>query len=134
MKSVITGSGIGIPKNVVRNDALTKIMDTSDEWIRTRSGVEERRYVDDGQGSAELGMIAAQSSPKVATPAARQPEAEEEAAGEGVAEAADELVAGVADAGENAAGRAVAAVGAGPGGRRATRSSRSRPNSRSKST
>ncbi|PYQ52422.1 MAG: 3-oxoacyl-ACP synthase, partial [Acidobacteria bacterium] len=62
MKSIITGSGIGIPKNVVRNDALTKIMDTSDEWIRTRSGVEERRYVDDGQGSAELGMIAAQSA------------------------------------------------------------------------
>ncbi|HYS53400.1 MAG TPA: beta-ketoacyl-ACP synthase III [Thermoanaerobaculia bacterium] len=62
MKSVITGSGIGIPKNVVRNDALTKIMDTSDEWIRTRSGVEERHYVDDGQGSAELGMIAAESA------------------------------------------------------------------------
>jgi len=62
MKSVITGSGIGIPKNVVRNDALTKIMDTSDEWIRTRSGVEERRYADDGQGSAELGMIAAGSA------------------------------------------------------------------------
>ena len=39
MKSVITGSGIGVPKNVVRNEALTKIMDTSDEWIRTRSGV-----------------------------------------------------------------------------------------------
>ena len=42
MKSVITGSGIGIPKNVVRNDALTKIMDTTDEWIRTRSGIEQR--------------------------------------------------------------------------------------------
>jgi len=62
MKSVITGSGIGIPKNVVRNEALTKIMDTSDEWIRTRSGVEERRYADSGQGSAELGAIAAQAA------------------------------------------------------------------------
>jgi len=62
MKSVITGSGIGVPKNVVRNEALTKIMDTSDEWIRTRSGVEERRYVDSGQGSAELGSIAAQAA------------------------------------------------------------------------
>jgi 3-oxoacyl-[acyl-carrier-protein] synthase-3 len=62
MKSVITGSGIGVPKNVVRNEALTKIMDTSDEWIRTRSGVEERRYVDNGQGSAELGMIAADAA------------------------------------------------------------------------
>lgn len=59
MKSVITGTGIGIPKNVVKNEALARIMDTSDEWIRTRSGVEQRHYVDDGQGSADLGMMAA---------------------------------------------------------------------------
>ncbi|MGN6184777.1 MAG: 3-oxoacyl-ACP synthase III family protein [Thermoanaerobaculia bacterium] len=62
MKSVITGTGIGIPKNVVTNDALARIMDTSDEWIRTRSGVEQRHYVDDGQGSADLGAIAAQAA------------------------------------------------------------------------
>jgi len=62
MKSVITGSGIGIPKNVVTNDALTKIMDTTDEWIRQRSGVIERRYADPGQSSADLGMIAAQNA------------------------------------------------------------------------
>jgi 3-oxoacyl-[acyl-carrier-protein] synthase III len=59
MRSIITGSGIGIPKNVVPNTALARIMDTSDEWIRTRSGVEQRHYVDDGQGSADLGMTAA---------------------------------------------------------------------------
>src|SRR5688572_25506078 len=62
MRSVITGSGIGIPKNVVTNDTLTKLMDTTDEWIRQRSGVIERRYADDGEGSAELGMIAAQNA------------------------------------------------------------------------
>ena len=62
MRSLITGTGIGIPKNVVRNDALARIMDTSDEWIRTRSGVEQRHYVDDGQGSSELGMMAAASA------------------------------------------------------------------------
>jgi 3-oxoacyl-[acyl-carrier-protein] synthase-3 len=62
MRSVITGSGIGVPKNVVKNEALARIMDTSDEWIRTRSGVAERRYADDGQGSAELGMMAAQAA------------------------------------------------------------------------
>lgn len=62
MKSVITGSGIGIPKNVVRNDVLTRIMDTTDEWIRQRSGVIERRYADEGQSSADLGMIAAQNA------------------------------------------------------------------------
>ena len=62
MKSVITGTGIGVPKNVVKNDALAKIMDTSDEWIRTRSGVVERRYVDPGEGSAQLGMVAARAA------------------------------------------------------------------------
>ena len=62
MRSLITGTGIGIPKNVVRNDALARIMDTSDEWIRTRSGVEQRHYVDDGQGSSDLGMTAAASA------------------------------------------------------------------------
>ena len=62
MNSIITGSGIGIPKNVVPNAALARIMDTTDEWIRTRSGVEQRHYVDDGQGSSELGMMAAQAA------------------------------------------------------------------------
>src|SRR5947207_16028188 len=62
MKSVITGSGIGVPNNVVPNDKLARIMDTSDEWIRTRSGVIERRYADPGQGSAELGILAARAA------------------------------------------------------------------------
>lgn len=62
MKSIITGSGIGIPKNIVPNEALTRLMDTSDEWIRTRSGVQERRYADPGQGSAELGSMAAEAA------------------------------------------------------------------------
>lgn len=62
MKTVITGTGIGIPKNAVHNNALAELMDTSDEWIRTRSGVEQRYYADPGQGSAELGVIAAQNA------------------------------------------------------------------------
>ena len=62
MRSTIIGSGIGVPGNVVKNDVLSKLMDTTDEWIRTRSGVEERRYADDGDGSAELGMIAAKNA------------------------------------------------------------------------
>jgi len=62
MKSVITGSGIGIPKNVVPNAALTRLMDTTDEWIRTRSGIEQRYYADPGEGSADLGAIAAEGA------------------------------------------------------------------------
>jgi 3-oxoacyl-[acyl-carrier-protein] synthase III len=62
MRSIITGSGIGIPRNIVRNEALSRLMDTSDEWIRTRSGVEQRHYVDTGQGSSDLGVMAAQNA------------------------------------------------------------------------
>src|SRR5262245_41450237 len=62
MRTVITGSGIGIPPNVVPNEKLSRILDTSDEWIRTRSGIEQRYYADPGQGSVELGMIAAEGA------------------------------------------------------------------------
>jgi 3-oxoacyl-[acyl-carrier-protein] synthase-3 len=62
MRSVITGSGIGIPKNVVKNDVLSRIMDTSDEWIRTRSGIEQRCFADPGQSSSDLGMMAAKGA------------------------------------------------------------------------
>src|SRR3954470_1472746 len=62
MKSVITGSGIAVGRNLVRNEVLSRIMDTSDEWIRTRSGIEQRHYADPGQGSAEMGMEAAQGA------------------------------------------------------------------------
>ncbi|WP_306591577.1 3-oxoacyl-ACP synthase III family protein [Geothrix sp. 21YS21S-4] len=59
MGSVITGTGIGLPPHVVTNEALSRLMDTSDEWIRVRSGIEERRYADPGQGSTDLGVLAA---------------------------------------------------------------------------
>ena len=62
MRSVITGSGIGVPKNVVRNEVLARVMDTTDEWIRTRSGVEQRHYADPGQTSTDLGMMAAEGA------------------------------------------------------------------------
>lgn len=59
MRSVIIGTGIGVPTNVVTNEALSKLMDTSDEWIRVRSGIRERRYADPGQSSTDLGIMAA---------------------------------------------------------------------------
>ena len=47
--STITGIGHYVPKNVVTNQDLVKYMDTSDEWIRERTGIEERRYIDRGE-------------------------------------------------------------------------------------
>src|SRR5947209_11159256 len=66
MKSVITGSGIGIPKNVVPNEKLARIMDTSDEWIQTRSGIKQRHYADPGQSCSDLGMMAAEAAMEAA--------------------------------------------------------------------
>ena len=58
-RAVIIGSGTEIPPNRVTNDMLARIMDTSDEWIRERSGVETRYYVEPGTGTSDLGVAAA---------------------------------------------------------------------------
>ncbi len=58
-RAAIVGSGSAIPPNKVTNGMLARIMDTSDEWIRERSGVESRYYVDPGTGTSDLGVAAA---------------------------------------------------------------------------
>ena len=62
MRSVIIGSGLGLPPHVVTNAALGALMDTSDEWIRTRSGIQERRFAEPGQGSSDLGILAGRAA------------------------------------------------------------------------
>lgn len=44
IRAKIGGIGYYVPEKVVTNNDLTKLMDTSDEWIKTRTGIEERRY------------------------------------------------------------------------------------------
>lgn len=60
MRAVIVGSGSDIAKNCVTNDALSRIMDTSDAWIRERSGIETRYYIDPGQATSDLAVAASQ--------------------------------------------------------------------------
>lgn len=60
MRTVIVGSGSEIPPNRVTNDMLARLMDTSDSWIRERSGVETRHYVDPGTATSDLGGAAAE--------------------------------------------------------------------------
>ncbi|HTY12610.1 MAG TPA: beta-ketoacyl-ACP synthase III [Candidatus Omnitrophota bacterium] len=60
MRAVILGTGSEVPPKIVTNDDLAKIVDTSDEWIRTRSGIRERRVSDDGTATSDLGVIAAE--------------------------------------------------------------------------
>jgi 3-oxoacyl-[acyl-carrier-protein] synthase III len=55
----ITGVAAYLPPRVVTNFDLEKMVDTSDEWIRTRTGIRERHYVDPGVASSHLGTEAA---------------------------------------------------------------------------
>src|SRR5690606_41686298 len=56
----IVGSGRHVPGRPITNDELSKVMDTSDAWIRPRSGIEPRHYVAEGEGVSDLAVIAAQ--------------------------------------------------------------------------
>ncbi len=58
--SKIVGAGHYVPEKVVTNKDLEKIMDTSDEWIRERSGIEERRFAEFGKDTvSNMGTKAA---------------------------------------------------------------------------
>src|SRR5512132_931319 len=52
------GTGFAVPDRVVTNDDLSRLMDTSDEWIRTRTGIEERRWAREGETGADLAHAA----------------------------------------------------------------------------
>src|SRR2546429_9393362 len=62
MRSQIIGSGFVTGENLVTNDQLAQIMDTSDAWIRERSGVETRYYVEQGTSTSDLGVGAAKKA------------------------------------------------------------------------
>jgi len=57
-RTIITGIGHYVPPRVVTNFDLEKLMDTSDEWIRQRSGIVERHHVEPGVGTSDIGYEA----------------------------------------------------------------------------
>ena len=58
--SKITGLGYYVPENIVTNDDLAKIMDTNDEWIQERTGIQERRNIIRGEDTTtSMGVKAA---------------------------------------------------------------------------
>ena len=58
--SKITGLGYYVPENVVTNEDLSKIMDTNDEWIQERTGIQERRHIIRGEDTTtSMGVKAA---------------------------------------------------------------------------
>ncbi len=57
--TVILGTGSYAPARVLTNDALAHLVDTSDEWIRTRTGIRERRIAAPGETSSDMAVAAA---------------------------------------------------------------------------
>jgi 3-oxoacyl-[acyl-carrier-protein] synthase-3 len=66
------GTGLAVPDRVVTNEELSRLMDTTDEWIRTRTGIEERRWVREGETGAELGLRATERALEMAGLEARE--------------------------------------------------------------
>ena len=62
MRAVITGTGMYIPERTVDNNALAKVMDTSDEWIQVRTGIVERHYAAPDQATSDLAVPAARQA------------------------------------------------------------------------
>ncbi len=58
----ILGFGKYVPERVMTNADWEKLVDTSDEWITTRTGIKERRYAVDGQGTSDLAAEAAKKA------------------------------------------------------------------------
>ncbi len=60
--SRIAGTGSSLPKRVVTNDELARQVDTSDEWIATRTGIRQRHVAGEGETTVSLGLEAARQA------------------------------------------------------------------------
>jgi 3-oxoacyl-[acyl-carrier-protein] synthase-3 len=58
-RSVILGTGSELPSNIITNHDLEKMVETSDEWITVRTGIKERRILEEGKGNADMAFHAA---------------------------------------------------------------------------
>jgi len=66
IKARITGTGSYVPEKVLTNHDLEKFVETSDEWIRTRTGIRERHIAADGETTSDLAVKAAQRAMEMA--------------------------------------------------------------------
>ncbi|WP_342430254.1 beta-ketoacyl-ACP synthase III [Neobacillus sp. FSL H8-0543] len=62
MRAGIVGIGRYLPEKIVTNADLEKVLDTSDEWIRTRTGIEERRIAEDTINTSDMAFAAAKDA------------------------------------------------------------------------
>jgi 3-oxoacyl-[acyl-carrier-protein] synthase-3 len=62
IRARVIGSGAYLPDNIVTNDDLAKKIDTSDEWIRERTGIRQRHIAKEGQKTSDLALAAARAA------------------------------------------------------------------------
>lgn len=62
IRAVVRGVGHYLPERVVPNSELEALVQTSDEWIRSRSGIERRHFVAEGQTTSDIGTRAARAA------------------------------------------------------------------------
>ncbi|NVO26830.1 ketoacyl-ACP synthase III [Donghicola sp. C2-DW-16] len=62
LRAVVKGVGHYLPERVVPNSEFEEKIETSDEWIRSRSGIERRHFAAEGQTTSDLGIRAAQAA------------------------------------------------------------------------
>jgi 3-oxoacyl-[acyl-carrier-protein] synthase-3 len=65
-RALILGTGRAVPDRVVTNDDLAQLMDTSDEWIRERTGIRERRWIRPGETGVALARAASERALEMA--------------------------------------------------------------------
>ena len=61
-QTLITGTGSYLPERIITNDDLAACMDTSDEWIRQRTGIGQRHMVAEGQKTSDLAIAAGEKA------------------------------------------------------------------------
>ena len=62
IQAQIIGSGAGLPERVVTNDFFSYLIDDADEWIASRTGIRERRFVHEHQSTSDLATLAARDA------------------------------------------------------------------------
>ncbi len=62
IRSVIRGCGSYLPERIMTNDELAEMVDTSDEWITERTGIQKRHIAAEGQLTSDLGLTAARQA------------------------------------------------------------------------
>ena len=62
IRSTIIGTGFYVPPDIWTNEDMTKLMDTSDEWIQERTGIKQRHIAEEGIGCADLAKVAAEQA------------------------------------------------------------------------